>query len=220
VTCDEALGSAAVALLTGQEVDADADSHVGQCDSCRAELARLAPLPGVLARLDRADLQLLEPEPAGPALLDRLLGAAARDRRRRRRRTVVLAVAAAVVALVMVPAAVWAVDRLHTTAPVVAGARPAQISWSATDPSTGVSGKAQAWTSAWGSDLEVSISGVPSGTQCTIVVITKDGTSQTAASWRASYHGTAQVSGNVAAPVSSIAHIEIVDDTGHVLLHL
>ena len=218
MTCEEVLGSAAVALLGGDRVDADVEAHLGDCEGCRAEVAGMQPLPGVLGRLDPADLALLEaPAPAGSALLDRLLAAAARDRRRRR--AVVLAVAAAVIALVLVPGAVWGVSRLHP-APAAATAGPAQITWTATDVSTGISGKAQAWTSAWGSDLSVSISGVPSGTQCTIVVVTKDGATQTAASWKASYAGTAQVHGNVAAPVSSIAHIEIVDDTGHVLLHL
>jgi len=218
VTCEEALGSAAVALLGGDRVDADVEAHLGGCDSCRAELAGLQPLPGVLGRLDPADLALLDASaPAGTALLDRLLAAAARDRRRRR--AAVLAVAAAVIALILVPGAIWAVSRLHTSAAITT-ARPAQISWSATDASTGISGKAQAWASAWGSDLSVSISGVRSGTQCTIVVVTKDGATQTAASWKASYAGTAQVRGNVAAPVTAIAGIEIVDDTGHVLLHL
>ena len=125
----------------------------------------------------------------------------------------------AAVLVVIVPLAVWGTGQLRhqhvTTASPVA-----QISWSATDASTGVSGEVKVWKSAWGSDLSVSVSGVRSGTRCTIVVVTKDGTSQTAASWAASYTGTAQVRGNVAAPVSSIARIEIVDDTGKVLLRI
>lgn len=220
MTCDEALESAAVALLTGDRLDAETTTHLDSCTSCRQELARLAPLPGLLATLDLADLRLLEnAEPGGPVLLDRLLAAAARDRRRRR--TGILAVAAAVVVLLVVPLGVWASANLgrSTPKPTVAVA-VAQISWTATDVSTGVTGKAQVWKSAWGSDLAVSISGVPSGTNCTIIVRTKDGKSETAASWRASYTGTAQVRGNVAAAVSSIVGIDIVDDSGKVLLHI
>jgi hypothetical protein len=222
VTCDEALESAAVALLTGDPAPTEVDAHLAGCASCREELARLAPLPGLLASLDLADLHLLQDaEPAGPVLLDRLLAAAARDRRRHR--AGILAVAAAVIALLVVPAGIWGTQQLRhpTPAPTVAtGPGPAQISWSATDVSTGVTGKAQVWKSAWGSDLSLSVSGVASGTNCTIVVLTKDGKSQTAASWTATYRGTAQVRGNVAAPVSTIIGIDIVDGTGKVLLHI
>lgn len=218
MTCDEALESAAVALLTGDRLDAETTRHLEGCASCREELARLAPLPGLLSTLDLPDLHLLEnAEPAGPVLLDRLLAAAARDRRRRR--TGILAVAAAVVLLLAVPLGVWVSANLGRSTPKPAVA-VAQISWTATDVSTGVTGNAQVWKSAWGSDLAVSISGVPSGTNCTIIVRTKDGKSETAASWRASYTGTAQVRGNVAAAVSSIVGIDIVDDSGKVLLHI
>jgi len=218
VTCDEALGSAAVALLTADPVDADVDAHLDGCPSCRSELSRLAPMPGVLAMLDARELGVLDVvEPAGPALLNRLLSAAAQERRRRRR-AVMAAVAAAVV-LVVAPAAVWGTSALRQNG-VGTAAAAAQISWTGTDTSTGVSGQVKIWKSAWGSDLSVSVSGVRSGTRCTIVVVTKDGTSQTAASWQASYTGTAQVRGNVAAPVSSIARVEIVDDSGKVLLRI
>jgi predicted anti-sigma-YlaC factor YlaD len=219
VTCDDALESAAVALLTGEPAPTEVDAHLADCASCREELARLAPLPGLLSSLELADLNLPQnAEPAGPGLLDRLLAAAARDRRRRR--AGILAVAAAVIALLIVPAGIWGTQQLRHSTTVVAVPTPAQISWSATDVSTGVSGKAQVWKSAWGSGLSVSVSGVASGTNCTIVVRTKDGTSETAASWKASYTGTAQVRGNVAAPVSTIVGIDIVDDTGKVLLHI
>jgi hypothetical protein len=220
VTCEEVLGSAAVALLTGDPVEADVASHLDVCESCEAELARLASLPGVLARLDPRDLQVLDTaEAAGPALLDRLLASASRDRRRRRRAGM-LAVAAAAVLLVVVPLGAWGVTRLGQPGQSSAAPAPAQISRTATDASTGISGKVQVWASALGSVLDVSISGVPSGTRCTIVVVTKNGTSQTAASWQATYTGTAQVRVSVAAPVSSIARIDIVDDSGKVLLRI
>jgi hypothetical protein len=229
VTCDEALESASVALLTGESMDEPVQTHLAGCERCRQELARLAPLPAVLGRLSRDDLDVLRPadsgaepatagSPPGPALLDRLLAAAARERRARRAR--VLAVAAAAVLVLVVPLGVWGIVRLNqSTAPVVATGTDT-VSWSATDASTGISGKAKIWKSAWGSGLTVSVSGVPSGTRCTIVVVTKDGARQTAASWQASYAGTAQVQGNVAAPVSTIARIDIVDENGKVLLRI
>jgi hypothetical protein len=219
VTCEEALESAAVALLTSDPLEADVEVHLASCAACRDELSGLAPLPSLLSMLDAGDFQPADAtQPAGAALLDRLLAAAARERRRRRNS--VLAIAAAVVLLLLVPAAVLVGQQLRHAPVATAAATPAQIDRSATDASTGVSGNARVWKSAWGSDLDVSISGVASGTRCTIVVVTTDGRQQTAATWVASYRGTAQVRGNVAAPVSSIARIDILDDSGKVLLRI
>jgi hypothetical protein len=218
VTCEAALESAAAALLTSDPLAADVEAHLATCPSCGEELSWLAPLPSLLSLLDAGDLE--PTEPAGAALLDRLLAAAEHERRRRRRRVSLLAVAAAVVLLLLVPAAVLGVQQLRHTTTSVAGNLPAQINRTATNASTGVSGMAKVWKSAWGSDLAVSISGVPSGTRCTIVVVTSDGRQQTAATWVASYQGTAQVRGNVAAPVSAIERIDIVDDSGKVLLRI
>ncbi|MFG1954193.1 anti-sigma factor family protein [Micromonospora sp. NPDC048830] len=79
------------------------ERHLACCTSCRESVAEVAVLPGLLGRLDPADLeQVLPPareETRVPALL-----AAARDRRRRerwatRRRYALTALAAAAVAL-------------------------------------------------------------------------------------------------------------------------
>lgn len=214
MTCDDVRAEAAVALLTGDALPGEVDEHLAGCPECREEMAGLAPMPGLLAMLDVADLDAVEP--VGSALLDRLLGAAAEERRSRRAR--VFAIAAAIVLVLAVPLGVWGAVQLrnHPTAPVVAAA----IDWKGTDVTSGITGEVKVWKSAWGSDLAVSISGVRAGTRCTVVVFTADGRSETAATWQASYTGTAQVQGNVAAAVSAIARVDIIDATGKVLLRM
>jgi predicted anti-sigma-YlaC factor YlaD len=218
VICEDVRAEAAVALLTGDPVSDEVSEHLDSCPECREELHGLGPLPGLLAMLDEQDVAASEPD---PVLLDRLLSAASAERRRRRAR--LLSAAAAAVLVLVVPLGVWGVVQFKNRPPAVTSATPtapAAIDRTASDASTGIKGEVKVWKSAWGSDLTVSISGVRAGTRCTVVVITADGQSETAATWEASYSGTAQVRGNVAASVSAISRIDIVDDTGKVLLRM
>ncbi|OLT19451.1 hypothetical protein BJF78_10770 [Pseudonocardia sp. CNS-139] len=97
------------------------ERHLATCRRCRAELAELAPLPGLLGRLDAAEVrsQALTP---GPDLLARTLAAvraaqAAEHRRLRRWR--VGAAAAAAAALVATAAAVVPAVLPDVTTPAV-----------------------------------------------------------------------------------------------------
>jgi hypothetical protein len=219
VNCDDVRESAAVALLTRNPLDAEVQVHLDSCPDCRVELASLIPLPSLLSILDAGDLEAAEAaSTAGSSLLDRLLAAAASERRRHRSR--VLAMAAAVVLFLALPVGVWGASQLRDRPSQVAGQSSVAIDRTAKDTSTGITGRAEVWKAAWGSDLTVSITGVASGTRCTVVVVTKDGRTETAATWQASYAGTAQVRGTVAAPVGSILRIDIIDDSGRVLLRI
>ena len=70
--------------------------------------------------------------------------------------------------------------------------------------------------------MNLKVTGVQAGTSCTVVVVTKDGTRQTAATcWAQEYPGPASVDGTVAADVPAIDHVELVDTaSGKVLLRL
>lgn len=82
------------------------ESHLAGCEPCATAVARLAPVPGLLGRVDPA---ALNPQPAGRARLPELLRIVARQQRRRtwvyRWRLAVAALAAAVLAVA--GTAVW-----------------------------------------------------------------------------------------------------------------
>jgi len=218
VTCESVREDAAVAVLTRKPLTDEAQAHLAGCPSCQAELADLAVLPPLLASA-ATNIEQLEAGRPGDALLERLLAAASDERRDRRRMSRIVAVAAAVL-LVLVPAGAWGWSHLRGSVAVVAAH---SVDTSASDPATGVSARVQLAPARWGSTLTMSVKGVREGTRCTLVVVTSSGARQTAATWQAdsSYVGPAVVSGTVAADVTSIARVDVVDDqSGRVLLHV
>ena len=97
-----------------------------------------------------------------------------------------------------------------------------QVHATASDPSSGVWGKVTIARSSWGSAVDLTVTGVEAGTSCTVVVVTKDGSRQTAATWWAQeYPGPASVEGTVAAGLPTIDRVDLVDTaSGKVLLAL
>jgi predicted anti-sigma-YlaC factor YlaD len=213
MSCESVREAAAVALLTREPLDADVREHLAGCAGCRDEVAQLGELPPLLD--DAAEAFAASDTVAPSGLLDRMLAAAADRRAARRRRTLratVLAAAAAVVVLILVPggAYVWS---QHNAVPGFHG--------SATSSASGVTAQLDLRPADVGTSLSMSISGVHPGTECTLVVHTKDGGSQTAATWAASYTGTAHVSGTVAAAVPTVSSVDVVDQaTGAVLVQV
>jgi hypothetical protein len=80
-------------------------AHLANCPDCRTSVRDLAGLPGLLARVEPADVLSLDapPESAPATLLPRLLAVAQADQlRARRRRTMSFALAACFVLLLMI----------------------------------------------------------------------------------------------------------------------
>ena len=198
-------------MLTRSDLDAATATHLQGCADCRREHASMTALPALLDLVEPGSA----PEPAPPELLDRLLVAAA-EQRKGRRRTGLLAVAASAVILVALAVFGLVVLRNDTSPPVFAG--PVVIDKQATDPITGVSAHVWVHPGAWGSKIRVSIDGVKPGTTCTLTVIGVNGHREIAATWKASYAGTASVDGTVSGTPASLAELEVADETGQVLV--
>src|SRR4029079_13756349 len=184
-----------------ESVDDEVRNHLAGCADCRDEVASLGALPPLLDEAREAVALSDAPPPAG--LLDRLLSAAAEQRQARRRRTwrTALVAAAAAVVLLVVPVWAWSIAQRVNVAPAFTSSATAN----------GVTAGAKLAPAEWGSTLSLSISGVHPGTRCSVVVNTNDGGRQTAATWLASYEGTAQVTGTTAASVSDVHSIDVVD---------
>jgi hypothetical protein len=172
------------------------DSHLAVCRDCRDELAGLAGLPALLARVSTEEaiaLAASDPRPAWEEEVleppDRLVGTVldltAARRRRRRWREAVVGVAAALV----IAAGVFGGLRM-TAAPSVASSAANPYPHGPYGPWQSASGRSHgmvAWVDyrkmSWGTQLEAKVSGIPGGTTCQIWVVGPGKTRVLAGSW-------------------------------------
>lgn len=176
------------------------EAHLAGCDVCRAELVRLAPLPGLLHQISPEDfadempdiapptapfaVPPLPPEPPSltvasplPPVMEPVVRAPDTPGRARRYR--LIAAAAAVVVVLMVGAVFgWQAIR-HEDPPA---AQPG-VTWSATEPSTGVRADATLVDREWGTEIQAKIDGTPSGKKCYLIVYDHYGKSEVTGWW-------------------------------------
>lgn len=199
-------------LLGALEPDerAEVESHLASCPDCRAELAELAGLPGLLARLGPEEAQPVPAEPGSPAL-DGALAAIARRRRRGRRRWIAGAVAAVLLIGGGAGAAVW----LGQPPAVVA-----EATVSATNPDTGVSATATLDGRAFGTVIELQLRGVEAGQRCLLVAVGERGRREIASTWKAGYSGVIDVPGTTGISPERLAALRVVTADGDRLVTL
>ena len=172
------------------------EAHLATCRDCRDELAGLAALPALLARVTAEEAIALAagdgPPPgqpggpeAPPELLATVIDLTAARRRRRRWRDASLGVAAALI----IAAGVFGGLRLggSPAAPPAASADyPGQPNgpWqTATTSASGMSASVQYRSMGWGTQLAVKVSGIPVGTSCQLWVIGPGGSRTLAGGW-------------------------------------
>lgn len=190
------------------------DRHLALCPSCRNEVAGLAGIPGLLGRLAEAEVTALaDPPAADDRLLGRILTAAAAAHRRNTLRGRLLAAAAAVILLAA---------GAGTGAALVAGrdtpTPPGAVRLtSAAGP---VSVSAALTPKAWGTSVDLRLSGVPGGHRCRLVAVSRNGTTDVAASYLSTASGRANVTGATAMKIAEISALRIVDTDGRTLVTL
>lgn len=185
--------------------DEEVRRHVAGCDMCRDEVRDLSFTASLLSLLTLADLEQLDVDesacPAPPV---------ARTRRRSSRRAV-LAVAAGLVATLSIPT-VWKLDH---PAPA-----PAATMIRATDSRTHVAAAVQLVRQDSGTQVHLSLTGAYPQGWCALVAHSRDGRSDTAATWRADTDGAADVAGMTAIPATRLNELDVVTDTGRVLVRI
>jgi anti-sigma factor RsiW len=203
------------------------ETHLEGCERCRASVAELSGLPGLLARLDsdRA-FELLEPSddasaastsiPPVPADLVVRIQArdAARRYRRRTRLLLGLAAAAVIATAIAVPVSIAAAPH-----PTVSTA----LSQVVKSP---LSAEVELTSVGWGTKVEMSChyrdidSGAPDSTRWdyALWVVQKNGTASELSSWSAANDSTVKLSAGTAVPVAQIAAVQVRSIDGRVLL--
>jgi Putative zinc-finger len=171
------------------------DAHLVTCRDCRDELAGLAGLPALLARVNpdevsricaddtvRADAHAGADDQSPDELIGTVLDLA--EARRRRTRWRFVAAAAAVVAIA--GGLFGGLSSMTTTRTVAVPVSSGGAHWEtveATNSVTGASGSVAYSEEMWGDAFAVLVDHIPSGTTCQLWVVHPDGTRTQVAAW-------------------------------------
>jgi hypothetical protein len=200
-----ALGAYVVGSLDHAE-RADVEAHLARCPACRDELAALAPLPGLLSRLSLAEVEA-GPAPVDDAMLDRLLGAAERERRSDTRRRWLAAAAVLVMLAGGTGGSVAAWQATHGN------------DWPRYDVAQGqVHLVVTVSDDEGGTKLEMALWGVDPEERCALVAVSRDGREEVAGWWEATYAGTAKITGTTSIPREQLSRLRVVTDGGRTLV--
>lgn len=89
-----------------------------------------------------------------------------------------------------------------------------------TDPDTQVSADAALTPKAWGTEVELKLSGLPKNVRCLMVVHDRSGRTETGGSWASGHYGTSTIPASTSVNQQDITRIDIVSDEGDLLVSL
>jgi hypothetical protein len=195
--------------LEPEEQD-DVRRHIAECVECQDEVVSLAWIPPLLRTVQLEDVERIDNpfDPRGARVLDGLLAKAV-HRSHARRAVAALALAAALVTGV-------AVFQHLSSGPPSSPFATVQ----AVDRRTDVAAAVTLHPQTWGTELHLQLEGVRPGQTCSLIVHARDGRRSVAATWTASYRGTADVPGRTAIPTAQISSLDVITAAGNHLVHL
>jgi len=171
------------------------DSHLASCRDCRDELAGLAGLPALLARVGVEEaIALAESDGPPPAedeeqlppreLLGTVLDLTAARRRRRRWLEVGLSVAAALIIAVGVFGGLRLGSGAAPSASTEFAVGPANGPWeTTTGQAANMTATVKYRPMGWGTQLVAKVTGIPVGTTCQIWIVESGGKRMLIGSW-------------------------------------
>ena len=194
------------------------DAHLTTCRDCRDELAGLAGLPALLARVNPDEVsricaddtvRTVTDDQQPPAeLLGTVLGLA--EARRRRNRWRFLSVAAAVLVIAVGLFAGLKSATSTTTTRVIPNTAMAWESAQGTNHVTGATADVAYTRELWGNAFQVLVDRIPEGTTCQLWVVHPDGSRTQVAAWTTSQdEGTVWYWGSMPKTAGPISKFQI-----------
>ena len=201
------------------------DVHLVTCRDCRDELAGLAGLPALLARVNPDEISRICADDtvragtyagADDRPPEELIGTVLDLAEARRRRTRWRFVAAAAAVAAIAGGLYGGLSSMTTTRTVAVPVSSGGANWEtveATNSVTGASGSVAYSEETWGDAFAVLVDHIPTGTTCQLWVVHPDGTRTQVAAWTtAKDEGNVWYSGSMAASAQPISKFEITAD--------
>ena len=197
------------------------DAHLVTCRDCRDELAGLAGLPALLARVNPDEISricaddtvrpMASDDHPSEELLGTVLGLAEARRRRNRWRYLSVAAAVVVIAGGLFAGLSSATSTTVTHTVLIGGAGTGTWdSASGTNQATGATATVAYSHQLWGNAFSVVVNRIPIGTTCQMWVIHPDGTRTQVAAWTtARDEGKVWYAGSMASTAGLINRFEI-----------
>lgn len=209
---------------------AEMDEHLSECTDCRAELAELEAVRDVLGEVPPE--ALLHGPPDADMVLQRTLRQMRTEKTSTVSRRRTLTVAAATVGLLGALSAGVATGRgmsgdqnvvagptASASAPAPAGVRSGTV----VDPATKTRLTASLTPVTEWVRINASVTGIPFGENCRLVVVGRDGTREVAAGWVVTEQGAndgTNLDGSAAIPPDDVVAVEVRNTSGKTFVHL
>jgi len=215
-------------LLGGlDEADTDRlDAHLLDCDECRSELERLAPVPELLQRLPEAQRENGESGPIAlvasakpsPERIESLLRKMRAERSREHRLARVRWLAAAAVVLIAAAIGVGVLTGDRGTQPPQALPSPQLVTVRFESAAgSGLSGEAVLTPKLWGVSVALDVTRLQGDGPFVCQVRNANGEVQQAAIWGPTPSGSAKVIGASSIQLRNVTSVAVADASGHVL---
>ncbi len=176
------------------------ETHLSGCPACRAELARLEPLPGLLARVPLSLVAAYPPAAQRPGQAETAGHPVGRIERARGLRWRALIAAAA--------AAACAAGGLWLARPGSSPA-PAAITLAGTNPATHVRVTMTLTGTSWGTSIRLVARGLPLNVPCRLIVASRGGTTEVTGVWDAWRAGPVIVHASAGLRLADIASLRV-----------
>jgi hypothetical protein len=194
------------------------DAHLETCQECRDELAGLAGLPALLARLDPDEVSRISADDPVHAFADdrppaELIGTVLDMAKARRRRERWRYVSAAAAVVVLAGGLFGGLRSATSTTQKVFVPTGSEDSWervAGTNQATGISATIAYSNEKWGNAFEVLVDRIPMGTTCQLMVVHPNGTRTLVSAWTtASDEGNVWYAGSMPSSAGAISQFQI-----------
>ncbi len=175
------------------------ERHLPGCDTCQAEMLRLAPLPGLLGRLSLEDVENLDEIPALPP-------------KPNHQRRVLIVCAAVLTALALAGGILFLRPAEPPPEPPIA--LPPAPTWAAQDQGTGVDASVSMVTKSWGTEMWFKLGNVKPGARCKVMVFDRQGRREIGGWWGSDHAPDERIPGSTSFRVDQIDRLEVSDESG------